>query len=155
MGLVEVIGRDGESDFGEFDRGPGAPAGKGDERVYDGDGVCVGHTHNVFIVEIVGKNAGIGMQVGEVSVIKVVTKRAVVHSKVEPFEPPAYFLVVIDVVFGSTAMALSLPSYQKNGFVKDRAVGLDPASDVGAGGAINRAEAAQFPEILRKLWDFR
>jgi len=87
--------------------------------------------------------------------VKIVTKRAVVHSKVEPFEPPAYFLVVIDVVFGSTAMALSLPSYQKNGFVKDRAVGLDPASDVGAGGAINRAEAAQFPEILRELWDFR
>jgi len=30
IGLVEVVGRGGEPDFGEFDRGPGAPAGKGD-----------------------------------------------------------------------------------------------------------------------------
>jgi len=87
--------------------------------------------------------------------VKIVAKRAVVHAKVEALEPPAHFLIVIDVVLGSAAMALSLPGCQKRGFVKDGSVGLDPAPEVGAGGAINRTEAAQFAEILRELWDFR
>jgi hypothetical protein len=57
-----VVGRGGESNFCEFDRGPGAPTGEGDERVNDCDGVRVGHTHNVFIVHVVGENTSIGMQ---------------------------------------------------------------------------------------------
>ena len=222
-----VVGRGGESNFCEFDRGPGAPTGEGDERVNDCDGVRVGHTHNVFIVHVVGENTGIGMQVSKVSVIqdavvvelhrgeshgghefigfglgngrsrdvhldmglgnhrgeslaagvdrksfepvggfwkqggvqahpvKIVAKRAVIHAKVEALEPPAHFLIVIDMVLGSAAMALSLPGCQKRGFVKDGSVGLDPAPEVGAGGAINRTEAAQLAEILRELWDFR
>lgn len=62
---------------------------------------------------------------------------------------------MMDMMLRSASLPLGFPSLDEGGFLKDRAVGINPTAQVRTGGTIYRAEATQFRDALREVWDFR
>lgn len=97
-----------------------------------------------------GKKGGV-----EAHALQVVAEGAGVDAVVEALEPPALVLVVIDLLLGTAPAALAFPSGEERCLVENGAVGLDPAPQVVATGAVKGAQAGEFAETLRELWDLR
>ena len=87
--------------------------------------------------------------------VKIIAQSGKVQTPVKSLEPAPLLLVMVDMMLSSASLPLSFPSLDESGFLKDRAVGIDPMAQVGTGGAIYRAEATQLRDALRELWDFR
>jgi hypothetical protein len=65
------------------------------------------------------------------------------------------FLIVVNLMFGSTPFSLRFPLVPKLIFVEDVAVLFGPISQSFASGSVDGAETGQLPEVLRELRDFR
>jgi hypothetical protein len=86
---------------------------------------------------------------------KVIAQSARIHAVVEPLEPTVACLVVEDLMFRAAGIALLGPAAKEIGFVKDLICICGPFSERLASGTVNDRQAAQLPELLRELWDFR
>jgi hypothetical protein len=60
----------GVADFGQFDGRPGSQSGKGNIGIDDSEIIAFGEADDVFIVQVMGEQAGDGMEIGEVAVIE-------------------------------------------------------------------------------------
>ena len=87
--------------------------------------------------------------------VKIVAQSGKVQAPVKSLEPAPLLLVMVDVMLRSASLPLGLPSLDEGGFLKDRAMEINPMAQVGTGGAIHHAEATQLRDALRELWDFR
>ena len=86
---------------------------------------------------------------------EVVAERAGIHTMVEPLEPAPGFRIIVNLVFGSTALALSGPEVKEPALIEDMIVFLRPFPESLSAGAVNGSETAQLPELLRELRDFK
>ncbi len=64
-----IVWRRRIADFGEFAGGPGAFADQGNVGVDYGQFIGAAQAHDVFIVQVVGEDAGDRVQVGEIAVV--------------------------------------------------------------------------------------
>ena len=74
---------------------------------------------------------------------------------VEPLDPASGLLVVVNLMFGTAALSLDGPRLEKTILVKNMCVMFSPFSEDFATRTVNGSEAAQLPELLRELRDFR
>ena len=86
---------------------------------------------------------------------KVIAKNAGIHAVVQALDPSPRFLIVVNLMFGSTPFSLRFPLVPKLIFVEDVAVLFGPISQSFASGSVDGAETGQLPEVLRELRDFR
>ncbi len=62
---------------------------------------------------------------------------------------------MVNMVLGPSSPPLSFPGRKKKGFPINGSVDFDVLAQARASRAIQRAQAAQFREAARELWDFR
>jgi hypothetical protein len=87
--------------------------------------------------------------------VKIVAQSGKVQAPVKSLEPAPLLLVMVDMMLRSASLPLGFPSLDEGGFLKDRAMEINPMAQVGTGAAIHHAEATQLRDALRELWDFR
>lgn len=86
---------------------------------------------------------------------QIVPQTAVVHTSIEPLEPTPGFLIVEDLVLGTSPLSLGFPPSEECGLVNHMATTLGPFAKRLPAFAIDRRETAQLPDAVRELWDFR
>jgi len=86
---------------------------------------------------------------------EVIAEGAGVHTVVEALEPATGLRIVVNLVFGSTASSLGAPMLEEDVRVENVIVFLRPIPERLTAGAVNGAQTAQLPELLRELRDFR
>ena len=74
--------------------------------------------------------------------IEVVAQCGEVKIPVQPLEPPAKVLIMVNMVLGSSSSALCFPGREKMGFPVKGPVNFDVPAQAGAGRAIQRAQSA-------------
>ena len=87
--------------------------------------------------------------------VKAVTQSGKVQATVNSLEPTPLLLIMVQMMLRFASLLLDFPILDEDGFLKNRVVGINPMAQVGTGGAIYSAEATQFWDALRGLWDFR
>ena len=80
---------------------------------------------------------------------------AEIHPMIEPLEPAVACFVVEDLMFCAAGFTLLRPAAKEIRFVHDLIRLCSPFSERFASGTVNSRQAAQLPELLRELWDFR
>ena len=73
---------------------------------------------------------------------QVFAKEAEVHTVIESFDPPTGFLIMVNLVFSSSSVALSAPKTGKMVFVINEGVMLCPFSEGVATCPVNGAESS-------------
>jgi hypothetical protein len=73
---------------------------------------------------------------------QVIAKEAEVHTMIEPFDPPTGFLIMVNLMFSPTPVALSAPKTGKMVFVINEGVMLCPFSEGVATCSVNGSESS-------------